>query len=266
MQHAPLYWQFIKIKLKAMTDYRSSFLIITFSKTLMWAVEVYVLWILIDRFQSIAGWSSYEVMLLFGLNLASYSLAGFFFYHPFVYLPKRIQSGEFDEMLTKPMNPFLYLLSREFSTGYFSNMGVAAFVVVLAFVKLDIRPDAPDLLFLALVLLGGAMIQAAAFVFAAVPAFWITQSGSLSRLLNDFKGFIRYPLSAYHGFVQVLLTLVFPFAFINFYPAQYFLRKDDFLMFHPALQYLTPLVGLALFALAYRFWTFGINHYRSTGS
>lgn len=266
MNHMPLYWQFVKIKLKAMADYRSSFLIITFSKTLMWAVEVFVLWILIDRFKTIAGWGSYEVLLLFGLNLSSYALAGFFFYHPFVSLPRRIQSGEFDEMLTKPMNPFLYLLSREFSTGYFSNLCVAVVVMSLAFAKLGLGLDWFDLFFLFAVILGGAMIQASAFVFAAVPAFWITQSSSLSRLMWDFKGFIRYPLSAYNSFIQVLLTLILPFAFINFYPAQYFLGKDDFLLFHSSFQYAAPVVGLLLFLLAYRFWRFGLKHYRSTGS
>ncbi|WP_127579262.1 ABC transporter permease [Paenibacillus koleovorans] len=266
MSYFPLYWAFVRIKLKSMTEYRSSFLLVTVSKTIMIGAELALVWLLVYRFQTIAGWSTYEIMLLFGLNMASYALAGFFFYHPFVYLPRRIQTGEFDEILTKPLNPFLYLLSREFSTGYFSNLTVAFVAVTIAFVKLGVSLGPLDLLFLVLVLIGGALIQASAFVYTAVPAFWVIQSGNLSRLMFDFKGFVRYPLTAYNGVIQVLLTLIIPFAFINFYPAQYFLGKDDFLMFHPFFQYLTPLVGLAMFALAYWFWTVGIRHYRSTGS
>ena len=31
---------------------------------------------------------------------------------------------------------------------------------------------------------------------------------------------------------QIILTLIIPYAFINFYPAQYFLGKQDFIMFN----------------------------------
>jgi ABC-2 type transport system permease protein len=65
--------------------------------------------------------------------------------------------------------------------------------------------------------------------------------------------------------VQVILTFILPYGFINFYPAQLFLGKDDYL-FHPSLPYATLPVGLGLFSLAYRFWRYGINRYQGTGS
>ncbi|KAB2846375.1 MAG: ABC transporter permease, partial [Ignavibacterium sp.] len=115
--------------------------------------------------------------------------------------------------------------------------------------------------------LSGALIQGAAFIFTSVPSFWLVQSNSLMDIfIWDLKSFIRYPISAYHRIIQVILTLIIPYAFINFYPAQYFLNKNDFLMFHPVFQYLSPLVGVLLFIFAYRFWNTGINHYKSTGS
>lgn len=266
MDYFPLYWQFVKMKLKGMAQFRGPFWLITFSKASLWIVEVCLIWILVDRFQTIAGWGPYEVLLLYGLNLASYALAGFFFYHPFTYLPRRIQTGEFDEILTKPLNPFLYLLSREFSTGYFSNLGVALAVMIVCIVSLDLPMGPSDILFLVLVLLGGALIQAAAFIFTSVPAFWMVQNNSLVSLIFDLKDFVRYPLNAYHWTIQALLTLVLPFAFINFYPAQHMLGKSGEGLFHPMFQMLTPVVGLFLFVCAYAFWKFGIKQYRSTGS
>lgn len=266
MEHLSLYWQFVKIKLKGMAQFRGPFWLITFSKASLWVVEVCLIWILVSRFQTIAGWGPYEVLLLYGLNLASYALAGFFFYHPFTALPRRIQTGEFDEILTKPLNPFLYLLSREFSTGYFSNLGVAVVVMIVCITKLELPMGVESVFFLLLVLLGGAMIQASAFIFTSVPAFWMVQNNSLVSLIFDLKDFVRYPLSAYHWTIQILLTLVLPFAFINYYPAQHMLGKTGESLFHPIFQLLTPAVGLVLFIAAYIFWRFGINQYRSTGS
>jgi ABC-2 type transport system permease protein len=236
------------------------------SKASFWIVEVILIWILVDQFHSIADWGPYEVLLLYGMNLASYALAGFFFYHPFTYLPRRIQSGEFDEILTKPLNPFLYLLSREFSTGYFSNLSVALAVIIVSIIKLDITIGIGNLLFMLIVLLGGGLIQAASFIFTSVPAFWMIQNNSLVSLIFDIKNFIKYPINAYHWMVQILLTLILPFAFINYYPAQHFLGKAGEGIFHPIFQFITPLVGILLFAGAYGFWKFGIKQYRSTGS
>jgi ABC-2 type transport system permease protein len=59
---------------------------------------------------------------------------------------------------------------------------------------------------------------------------------------------------------------VLPYAFINFYPAQFILGKEDYLGFPPVLVYLTPAVGIILFVVAYQFWRVGLNHYKSTGS
>ncbi|WNQ10627.1 ABC-2 family transporter protein [Paenibacillus aurantius] len=266
MDYFPLYGQFVKMKLKGMAQFRGPFWIITLSKASLWTVEVCLIWILVDRFQSIAGWGPYEVLLLYGLNLASYALAGFFFYHPFTYLPRRIQTGEFDEILTKPLNPFLYLLSREFSTGYFSNLGVALTVMMVCIRKLELSMDPGNLLFLVLTLLGGALIQASLFIFTSVPAFWMVQNNSLVSLVFDLKEFVRYPLTAYHWTIQILLTLVLPFAFINFYPAQHLLGKAGEGVLQPGVPLLTPLVGIVLFLGAYAFWKFGITRYRSTGS
>ncbi|GAA3413640.1 ABC transporter permease [Paenibacillus hodogayensis] len=266
MEYVSLYWRFIRIRLKGIAQYRGAFWLNSLSKASLWIVEVFLIWVLVDRFKSIAGWGPYEVMLLYALNLGSYALAGFFFYHPFTSLPRRIQTGEFDEMLTKPLNPFLYLLSREFSTGYFSNLTVALAVMIFCFRRLDLTLGVTDALFLALVLLGGALIQAAAFVYTAVPAFWMVQNNSLVSLIFDLKDFVKYPITAYHWIVQIVLTLVVPFAFINFYPAQRFLGKVDEGLFHPVFQFMTPVAGMVLFAGEYAFWKIGIRQYHSTGS
>lgn len=267
MGYVTLYWAFIKIKLYGAAEYRGAFWMQFFSKASVWTADIVLIWILVDKFQTIAGWGPYEVMLLYAFNLASYSLAGIFLFHPCTKLPARIQSGEFDEILTRPMNPFLYLITRDFSTGYFSNLTVAGTVMAVCFIQLGIRFEPADVLFFTGVLLGGALIQGAAFLFASVPSFWMVQNNGLFQLvLFELKDFIRYPISAYHKLVQIVLTLLVPYAFINFYPVQYFLHKNDFLMFHPGFQYLTPVVGIVLFGLAYRFWCFGIRHYTSTGS
>ncbi|MFD0590348.1 ABC transporter permease [Paenibacillus sp. GCM10027627] len=267
MDRLSLYWTFIRINIKAKTEYRAAFLMTFFSRGVLWSTEFALIWVLLHQFQSIAGWGQYEVMFLYALNLTSYSLAAFFCFHPFTKLPAKIQSGEFDELLTKPLNPLLYLMSREFTASYFSNVAFGLLFIAICIHNLGLALGFSDLLFLLLTLIGGTLIQAAAFMYTAIPSFWMVRNTSLANLfLNDFKSFIRYPISIYPASIQIFLTLIVPYAFINFYPAQYFLEKGDFLMFHPSFQYLGIAVGAVLFAGACALWHWGIKHYHSTGS
>ncbi len=266
MDYLKLYLEFIKIKLNGIIIHRSAFFWSSVSKAAVWATEFLLIWIMVKQFKSINGWSAYEVMFLYALNLTSYSFAGFFLFGLSFSLPNLINSGEFDEVLIKPMNNFLYLVCREFNTGYFSNISISITVMVICLLKLKISFGILSLLFFIMVILGGVLIQGAAFMFSSVPAFWIIQSSGLRFIANDFRGFIRYPVSVYNKVIQVTLTFIIPYAFISFYPSQYFLKKNDFLMFNSYIQYLSPVVGIILFALAYRFWNIGVRHYKSSGS
>lgn len=267
MHYLDLYLEFIKIRLQSMMEYKKAFLTGALAQAISYGTEFLLLWIMIQQFHSMAGWSAYEVMFLYALNLLSYAFAGFFLYMPCAeMLSPMIQSGEFDEVLIKPMNPLLYLSCSTFCYGYLSHVTLSVLIIVICFLKLGIIVTPVKILFLLVVVLSGALIQGAGFLFTSVPSFWIVKSNSLNSFMYMSKYFIQYPLSIYNKVVQVILTFVIPYAFINFYPAQYFLKKNDFLMFHPLFQYLSPAVGIILFVGAYRFWGLGLRHYKSTGS
>jgi ABC-2 type transport system permease protein len=58
-----------------------------------------------------------------------------------------------------------------------------------------------------------------------------------------------------------------PFAFMNYFPATYFLGKAETgLQLEPAVGLWTPAIGLAWVAVAYAFWRTGLRHYQGTGS
>jgi ABC-2 type transport system permease protein len=77
--------------------------------------------------------------------------------------------------------------------------------------------------------------------------------------------FTRYPLGIYSRGVRLFLTFVFPFAFMNYFPAAYFLHKPATLALPPAAGLLTPVVGIAFLGVAYAFWRFGLRRYAGVG-
>jgi len=122
-------------------------------------------------------------------------------------------------------------------------------------------------MFFPLAIAGGVMIHAAIRIFVSTVAFWTLRNSSLVHtVVFSSKEFIVYPITIYNSGVQFFLTFIFPIAFINFYPAHYFLDKSGEMLLHPVLQLFTPLVGAVLLALSLIAWRSGINHYQSSGS
>jgi ABC-2 type transport system permease protein len=267
MKYARLYWEFFKIEIQTHLEHRAAFFGVRLAQMSAFCAEFIVIWVVIDKFKAIGAWSAYEVLFLYSLNLFSYAIAGSFFYQPCAYLSQGIRTGEFDLVLTKPLNSFAFLVFRRIDTGHIGHIVVACVVMVICIVRLQISMSVSGILFLCVTLLSGALIQGAAFVITTVPAFWIVRSEAIQGIFFwNLKDFIRYPISIYHVSIQVVLTLIIPYAFVSFYPAQYFLSKNDFLIFHPVFRFLAPIVGALMFAGAIAFWNLGVKHYESTGS
>ena len=267
MEYIALYWEFIKIQFKTMLEYRGAFIVKSIGMEASYGAEFVLIWVMIHKFGQIGEWKPYEVVFLFAFNLISYSIAGFFLFHASTRLSGMIRTGDFDEILVRPLNSFMYMISRNFNPEYVSHITLSVIVMVICIVKLNIPLAPVNIILLFFAVLSSALIQGALFIFTSVPSFWTVNSDSLMHIFVwDLKIFIRYPLSIYNKFVQIFLTLVVPYAFINFYPAQYFLKKNDFLMFHPIFQFLSPIVGIIMFSGALLFWNAGIKRYESTGS
>lgn len=266
MYYLDLYWEFIKIRIKTMAEYRAETLITGTSQIIGYFARFVVLWIMVSKFQQMGQWNAYEIMLIYSMNLLGYSLANVFIYRTCHNLVDLIHTGDFDGIITKPTNPFMYLCCSGFMYGYWAHITLCVGMMIFCFNKLGITFTIVKVLFLILSIIGSALIQGAVQLASYVPTFWIIKSNAIQSISHYAEDFAEYPISIYNKLIQVILTFVIPYAFISFYPLQYLLGKDDFLMFHPVVQYLTPAVGLFMAFLAYRFWLLGLKHYNSSGS
>ena len=265
MGYFRLYLQFIKIRLTSILSYRGSFFAGMIAQMLSYGAGFFTTWLLVTAFNELNGWTPYEVLLLYGMNLLSYALAAFFFYNFAQDIEELVIAGRLDGVLTKPVNPFFYLVCNGFNIAYFSHVTLALFTIIVSFKGLGIGLGPGMLLMFAVSILGAALIHAAAMIMTSVTGFWMLRVSFADLLYWNLRDFINYPLSIYNKIVQIILTFILPYALISFYPSQLFLGKEDYL-FHPALTYATFPVGLCLFLLAYRFWQYGIDRYQGTGS
>jgi ABC-type uncharacterized transport system permease subunit len=67
------------------------------------------------------------------------------------------------------------------------------------------------------------------------------------------------------GGLAFVITFVFPYAFVAYYPTLHFFQID-IEMLPGVFAYLTPVVAVASTTVAVAFWSFGLRHYQSTGT
>ena len=102
----------------------------------------------------------------------------------------------------------------------------------------------------------------------ATLAFWVIRLDTLRWVVMSLENdFTRFPLSMYNRAVRIILGYVFPFAFMNYFPATVLLHKTaDAAQFNPALGWMAPLVAAIWAAGSVAFWRVGLNRYQGTGS
>lgn len=264
MRYIKLFFLFLKLDFISSVMYRGAFWINSFAIVVSYTTEYIVLWLTVSRFGSVGGWLPEEILLLFALDLLCYSFAGVFCNKTFGNFPELIRRGQLDEVLTKPFSPLALILMRGVNTGYVNQVFVATVVLIYAIVRLHIYVSISSILMLVLFIVSGGLLMTGIYIMLSLPAIWWLNTDLLFLLFN-IRGFMKYPISIYPGFIQIILTFVLPFAFINFYPAAAILGKNGVLLSN-GLSLLIPIVGVVIFGLAWLLFGHALKSYTSTGS
>ena len=120
---------------------------------------------------------------------------------------------------------------------------------------------------LVLAVASSAVIFSATWVLGATLAFWTTEGREVMNSVTYGGNFLtQYPITIYGRWLRRLLAFVVPLAFVAYYPALFILDRDDPLHAPGWVRFISPLVAAAMALVARAFWSFGIRHYRSTGS
>jgi ABC-2 type transport system permease protein len=261
-----VYQQYWRITILTMIEYRASFFM-WFGFTIVYhATAIGALYVTLHEFPSMNGWDFRDMAFLYGLWMLGHGVHSTFFY-AIGEVPMMVREGKFDRFLVRPLDPLFQALTmpqQNIPDELF--LAIAFFATATAFVH--VRVDLAFLLFVPLVAIGGALIDFGIQLAITTLSFWIVRIDTLRWVVMSLEqDFTRYPISIYTRGVRVFLTLVVPFAFMNYFPATYLLHKTDgALALSPQIGLLTPLVGIVWFGAAYLFWRVGLNRYQGTGS
>jgi ABC-2 type transport system permease protein len=252
---------------RSQLQYRGNFLMVILAGVAYQGVGLAFVWVVVEKFGSVGGWSMGEIAFLYGMRLTSHALWTVPM-HCVVGIDWQVKNGEFDRYLIRPVGLMTQMLTSRFAVQVLGDLlgGVGILLAAGSMVDIDWSPGAVLLLLAALA--GGAMVEASFQLAIGSLTFRMLDTRALrmqviDSLCNTFGG---YPLKIFPGTMRFALTFVLPLAFIAYLPTGVLLDRTDELHVAEWLAIGAPLLGPLLLGLAYLFWRSQIKHYSSSGS
>jgi len=255
--------------MKSKLEYRLGFCVEILANFIMLLAYYLGIWVMFQNFDNIDGWTYQETLLLFNMNWLCYSISGFFLWAPMLNIGNYIQSGEFDSFLIRPMNTLIYLVFRQFQYTFIARLIMAIIFFTYSMQIISISWSPLNICYFVVSLMSGIAIHAGVLIIIGAISFWTIQNEAIGNfLINSDSGlrtFADYPITIYGRVVQAILIFVVPYAFVNYFPTEFFLEKESFYRFG-YLHILTPVAAVVVITIALVLWKVGMRHYNSTGT
>lgn len=258
-----LWIKFFRAELRRMMEYRDDFVIGITAMILSNVMTVIFFWVILQNIPSIKGWTINEMLLLLGVDITVWGIWNVFLKGSAPWrIGMHIRQGTLDRVIVQPMKPLKYLVISVFDSDGLGDLISGLAILFYGMTHVGIVWSLQNIMLLLIFILSGSIILFSIFLVLSTLSFWTTETGAVVDMMWIVGHFTEYPLEIYNASIKAFLTFILPIAFINYFPVSALLNKGVW----TSLQYLSPLVAVISFSVAYSFWKFGLKHYSSTGS
>ena len=258
--------QSLKMSILTRMQYRIDSIVATLAVFVRESTNIIVIYLALLKFDKINGWNVNEMLFLFSILFLTYAFVVSLFadLRDFSCM---IREGRFDRLLVRPRGLLFQLILNNAdlmaSAGH-GTLGVLLFLISAN--RVGITWDFSTILYYIGAIIGGVLIQGGMFILFSALSFYFVETNSIREIFYwNMRKFAGYPISIYNKLIQGLMIYVVPFAFVNYFPAQYLLRKEDMANYNEMYMYIAPAVGVVIYLAAYGFWRISVKRYKSTG-
>ena len=261
-----LYLSFVKTCFRARMMHRGAFIAGMIGQWFLYGSSLITLFVMVDNFESMGGWRAEQVVFMHGFNLLSYGIAAMVFFKPCKQLSLKVHTGGLDASLTKPLNPLEHELYLLYNPGHIGHSVLGIVTMLLTGREAGFHLSLGTVSMFLIMQIGAILMQSGCLILVAVGGFWFVKYNPLWQFVNIGDSYLKYPITIFDGGIQVLITIILPFAFMNFYPVSAILQVENYTIFPAWISYLSPLVGVGLFVFSIWAWNKSLSRYQSTGS
>ncbi|ULL18258.1 hypothetical protein DVH26_29625 [Paenibacillus sp. H1-7] len=253
-----LYGQYLKVYGKTLLEYRADTIIAVIAGIVAQGSTLVFLTVIFQRIPSLADWSFYELVFIFGLAATGKALNQTLLNAPFS-LTGYIRRGQLDIMMIRPVGVLFQATGNSQELNGVGQLVTGVIVMGYAAGHLEMQWTVGTVAYVIIALFSSAIIQFAILLTISVLTFWVQEVRSLIYPITWLYDFTRYPLEIFHPLLRGLLTYVIPYAVGSFFPAAFLLRPEQY----PWAVWGVPAAAVVVMSLTYCVWSFGLRRYSS---
>jgi len=261
-RYIKIYWLFFKTSWQIFMSHRFNFLMGIVANILWTLSQLITLRFLFFKVNSFIDWSMGDLVLLLGLGQIYVYFSWMVFEPNFSDLFRKINTGAFDRMLTKPVNiKFLASFEKVMVSQLLPTITTVIPLIIYGLKTRQVFNLMDFGLALIVCFLGIVAMYLLGLAMSGL-IFLFEDIQSVRDLLTmQITELSRVPLSVFPKLIQQSLTFVIPLAFIAYFPVQIIRNQMDFL---PVV--FVEMLMIAVFYSLSRFtWKIGLKHYSGVG-
>ena len=257
-----LYLKSIFMEIKCDLQYKVSFILLTLSSLLSMAFVVLGNIILLKKFGSVEGWTLNEIILVSGIAIFGH-VSTEMFAKGLDSFHKQVKNGLLDRILVRPRSITLQVLCADFQFSKIGRFFETIALLIYGACTVNVSWSPYKVLVLFLMIFGSCILFFAILLIKAAFSFWTIEGMEFMNILSDGgRDMASYPINIYQKWFSDIFTYIIPFGCVNYFPLIYLLDKGDY----PFWYGLTPLITIIFLVVSFKFWSYGVKQYKSTGS
>lgn len=262
-----LYRRVAAARIRSDWQYRTSFLILLSSQSIIILFELIALLILVDLVPRFGGWDRAQVVFLYAMATLPFSIGDVFISEVETLANRYIRTGNFDTVLLRPTSALVQVLALEFELRRAGKLLAPGIALIWSAANLDVDWTVGRLAALVVDLISGVAIYGGLWVIAGSIPFWAVASREATHAMTYGSQFAnQYPLHIYPGWIRVVMGWALPLAFVAYVPTISVGEAANPLGLPSWMAYTPPAVAVGVGLVARWVWRRGIDHYQSTGS
>lgn len=260
-KYVSLFYAFFRASLTADLEFRANIVVKIVTDILWYIAQISTFEVIFRQTTNMGSWTAPEVRVFLGVLFIVDGFYMLLFSDNLDRLSEKVQRGDLDLLLAKPVNSQFMMSLQRSSPAYIGNLLLSAGYLVWAYHKLPASvPWWNFLWFLLLVPCGIAVAYAGRFFFS-VMALIFTRAEYITYIWYQIYRLGMRPDGIYFPWLKYVLLSVIPVAIIASIPARAILRPESPLLFLWSVG-----ITFLFIYLTGRFWNIALRKYSSASS
>lgn len=258
-----LYNKYLKMHIKSSLEYKANTIFLATAQVLVFVAEILGVWMLFERFDTVAGWGFYDSLLMVGIVMTTFAFTECFArgYDEF---PNLIKSGSLDRLLVRPVNIYYQLFGAKIEFSKFFRIILGIVISIIAIININADWNALKIIVLiATNMCGCVVIFSLMLIAAGISVYTIENLEFVNIITNGSKELAYYPLNIYNKWLTRLFTFVIPVACFNYLPLSYIIGVGNIPLWLCAI---SPFLGMLFIIPCLIFFNISLKRYQGTGT